>query len=142
MLLSAAKLVLNVDVQADNQMASTYARPTLWGWLEARNKKDWPTLPRGDIGHGNEEMMAGAEERGLAYVFKLKQTKGVATLIEKLARRGAKAGWQDAGQRWEGVEAELQLQGWSRKRRVIVLRRPLRKGPAATPELSQRRGPG
>lgn len=142
MLFSAAKLVLNVDVQAGNQMASAYAQPTLWGWLDARDKKDWPTLVRGDIAHGNEEMMAGAEARGLAYVFKLKQTKGVAKLIEKLAGRGEKAGWQDAGQRWEGVEAEVQLQGWSRKRRVIVLRRPLRRGPAAKPEWEQPTLPG
>lgn len=92
-----------------------------------------------DIAHGNEEMMAGAEARGVAYVFKLKQTKGVAKLIEKLAGRGEKAGWQNAGQRWEGVEAELQLQGWSRKRRVVVLRRPLRKGPAASGQLGEPR---
>jgi len=109
MLLSAATLVLNVDVQAGNQMASQYAQPTLWGWLEAREKQDWPTLLRGDIAHGNEKMMAGAEQRGLEYAFKLRQTKGVVKLIEKLARRGEKAGWRDAGQRWEGVEEELQL---------------------------------
>lgn len=127
LLFSAAKLVVNVDVQAGNQTASQYAQPTLWGWLEARERKDWPTLLRGDIAHGNEEMMAGAEQRGLSYVFKLRQTKGVAQLIEKLARRGDKAGWREAGQRWEGVEEELQLQGWSRKRRVVVLRRPLTK---------------
>ena len=137
MLFSGAKLVLNVDVQAGNQVASQYAQPGLWGWLESRERKDWPTLLRGDIAHGNEEMMAGAEARGLEYVFKLRQTKGVAKLIEKLARRGATAGWREAGQRWEGVEAELQLQGWSRARRVIVLRRPLRKGPAAKPEPGQ-----
>jgi hypothetical protein len=38
----------------------------------------------------------------------------------------AKAGWREAGQGWEGVECELQLQGWSRARRVIVLRRKVR----------------
>jgi hypothetical protein len=36
-----------------------------------------------------------------------------------------------SGQGWDGVEYELQLQGWSRKRRVIVLRRALPKGAAA-----------
>jgi len=142
MLFSAAKLVLNVDVQAGNLVASQYAQPTLWGWREARDKKDWPTLLRGDIAHGNEEMMAGAEARGLQYVFKLRQTKGVAKLIEKLARRGDKAGWRNAGQRWEGVEDELQLQGWSRKRRVIVLRRALAKGRGPEPETEQPTLPG
>lgn len=87
-------------------------------------------------------MMAGAEQRGLSYVFKLRQTKGVVTMIEKLARSGEKAGWRDAGQRWEGVEEELQLQGWSRKRRVVVLRRPLAKPKAPGEESGQPALPG
>jgi hypothetical protein len=133
MVLAAAKLVLNVDVQAGNLTASEYAQPTLWGWLASRERKDLPTFLRGDIAHGNENMMRGAEERGVPYLFKLRQTKGVAQLIARRAARGDKAGWRDAGQGWEGVESGLQLQGWSCPRRVIVLRRKLRQ-PAAPPE--------
>ena len=134
MVLAAAKLVLNVDVLGGNQTASAYAQPTLWGWLEARERKQWPSLLRGDIAHGNEQMMEGAEQRGLPYLFKLRQSKGVAQLIARLAKQGAKAGWAHAGQGWEGVESELQLQGWSRGRRVIVLRRRLRERPTVEPE--------
>jgi hypothetical protein len=134
MVLAAAKLVLNVDVQAGNQTASEYAQPTLWGWLEARDRKEWPTLLRGDIAHGNEKMMAGAEERGVGYVFKLRQTKRVEELIARLAAQGDKAGWRTAGQGWEGVESELRLQGWSRPRRVIVLRRKARRRQAGAAE--------
>jgi len=130
MVLAAAKLVLNVDVQAGNLTASEYAQPTLWGWLESRERKDWPTFLRGDIAHGNENMMQGAEQRGVPYLFKLRQTKGVGQLMARLAARGDKAGWRAAGQGWEGVESQLQLQGWSRPRRVIVLRRRLRPRPA------------
>jgi len=142
MVLAAAKLVLNVDVQAGNLTASAYAQPTLWGWLESRERKDWPTFLRGDIAHGNEEMMSGAEQRGVAYLFKLRQTKGVAQLIARLAARGDKAGWREAGQGWEGVESHLQLQGWSRTRRVIVLRRKLRERPAPPEESAQLLLPG
>ena len=39
MVLAAGKLVLNVDAQAGNQMASEYAQPTLWGWLDARERR-------------------------------------------------------------------------------------------------------
>lgn len=134
MVLAAAKLVLNVDVQAGNQTASQYAQPTVWGWLEARDRKQWPTFVRGDIAYGNEQMMDGCERRGLRFLFKLRQTKGVAQLVARLATRGDKAGWRDAGQGWEGVESQLQLQGWSRSRRVIVLRRKLRERPQAEPE--------
>ena len=143
MVLAAAKLVLNVDVQAGNLTASEYAQPTLWGWLESRERKDWPTLLRGDIAHGNENMMRGAEEQGLPYLFKLRQTQRVEQLIARLAARGDKAGWRPAGQGWEGVESRLQLQGWSRARRVIVLRRRLRERPQApAPESGQLQLPG
>ncbi|MCG6940029.1 MAG: hypothetical protein LJE69_02115 [Thiohalocapsa sp.] len=35
------------------------------------------------------------------------------------------AEWTDAGQGWRGAEASLRLSGWSRARRVVVLRRRL-----------------
>ncbi|NJN05115.1 MAG: transposase [Rhodobacteraceae bacterium] len=128
MLFTAAKLVLNVDVQAGNQTASLYGQDGLWGWLEGRERKQWPTLVRGDCGHGNEAMMAGCEARGQRYLFKLKQSKGVIQLAEKLSR-GKGTEWKPGGQGWEAVEHELQLQGWSRARRVIVTRRRLEKAP-------------
>lgn len=34
---------------------------------------------------------------------------------------------QETGQGWQGAESELRLSGWSRKRRVLMLRRPLTK---------------
>jgi hypothetical protein len=34
-------------------------------------------------------------------------------------------GWVDAGQGWQGKDGQLKLDGWSRSRRVIVLRRAL-----------------
>jgi hypothetical protein len=123
MVLAAAKLVLNVDVQPGNQTASAYIQPTLWGWLEARDRKQWPTFVRGDIAHGNERMMAGCEERRLPYLFKLRQSKGVAAAIARLAAGRSRANWRSAGQGWEAVESEFQLQGWTQPRRVVVLRR-------------------
>lgn len=59
--------------------------------------------------------MAGAEERQLPYRFKLRQTQNVARTIARLAKN-KKAEWQDAGQGGQGVETELQLQGWTRER--------------------------
>jgi len=35
--------------------------------------------------------------------------------------------WWDAGQGWDGKESELQLTGWTNKRRVVVLRRRLQR---------------
>ena len=66
--------------------------------------------------------MASCEGAGLDYLFKLRLTKGAHRLAERLMGRD---GWEDAGQGWSGIEAELRLQGWSRTRRVVVLRRRL-----------------
>ena len=66
--------------------------------------------------------MASCEAAGLDYLFKLRLTKGARQLAERLAGRD---GWEDAGQGWWGIEAELRLHGWSRTRRVVVLRRRL-----------------
>lgn len=129
MLFTAAKLVVNVDVQAGNQTASAYGQPTLWGWLDAREEKERPWLVRGDCGHGSEEMMKGCEERGLTYLFKLKKSKGVSELIRKLGESGED--WRPAGQGWEASERGLRLQGWSRERRVVVQRRRMERPPEA-----------
>ena len=71
--------------------------------------------------------MEGAEQRQIPHLFKLKQSVNVRNLI---ARYMGNDQWVDAGQKWQGLDAELQLSGWSRSRRVVVLRRPLREGVA------------
>ena len=67
--------------------------------------------------------MSQAEAKGLRYLCKLRLTKNVKRLIEKLF---SSTDWVKAGQGWEGVQEHLKLSGWSVSRRVIVLRRVLR----------------
>jgi hypothetical protein len=78
-------------------------------------------------------MFCALEERGQNYLFKLRLTTNVKRYIEKLFWE---QGWNKAGQGWEGKEGELRLDGWSRARRVVVLRRPLR-GEALLADESQ-----
>ena len=66
--------------------------------------------------------MREAEARDQPCLTKLRLTKNVKDLIKKLFRS---EGWQDAGQGWEGLQDTLTLVGWSRARRVVVLRRKL-----------------
>jgi len=66
--------------------------------------------------------MARCEQEGLAYLFKLRLTEGVRRTVEKMV---IGPGWVHAGKGWEGQETRLRLQGWSRLRRVILLRRLL-----------------
>jgi hypothetical protein len=83
----------------------------------------WPALLRGDRGFGNEEIMREAEARELPFLLKLRLTANVKRMIEKLA---SSREWVDAGQGFEAKESEVRLVGWSRQRRVIVLRRRLK----------------
>lgn len=121
--IAAIRVVLEVEVQAGNQTASMYAQPGLWAWLERRPREQWPTLIRGDIAWGTERMMEECEQRDLPYLFKVKQTAKVKRHLEKLFGRDD---WTAAGEHWQGVSSELRLTGWSRPRRVVVLRRRVR----------------
>jgi hypothetical protein len=114
------RLVLDVEVQAGNQTASAYAQPEFWKYIDSLPAVARPAFVRGDCGWGTERMMAQAEERKTQYLFKLKQSSKVKRLIKQAFSR---QDWVPAGQGWKGVEAELLLTGWSRQRRVIVLRR-------------------
>jgi hypothetical protein len=116
------RLVLDAEVQAGNQTASSFAQPELWKFLDSLPVESRPAFLRGDCGWGTETMMVKAEERKIPYLFKLKQTSKVKQLIEKVFSR---EDWAAVGQGWKAVEDELALTGWSSKRRVIVLRRRL-----------------
>src|ERR1700755_3040079 len=71
---------------------------------------------------GIEPVMAQAEQRNLVYLFRLRTTKNVSRALQ---RAMAQSDWSDAGQGWQGKETTLRLGGWSRQRRVILLRRQL-----------------
>ena len=125
------RLVLEVEVQPGNQTASSYAQPGLWEYLDALPQRCRPALLRGDVNWGSERMMVEAEQR---------QTSGVKRLLERLFRSEE---WEVLGQGWQGLSSELQLEGWSRPRQVVVLRRQIRHplaltqpDPAAPKQLS------
>jgi hypothetical protein len=121
------RMVLDMEVQAGNQTAPLYAQPELWAFLDGLPEQDRPVFLRGDSHWGAEKAMVGAEERNLGYLFKLKQSANVKKLIGQIFR---KEEWLEAGQQWQGREDVLRLSGWSKARRVVVLRRPLKSKPA------------
>ena len=116
-------MVLEVEVQAGNQRASSFAQPELWTLLDGLPELSRPAFLRGDGNWGTERAMEGAEQRPIAYRFKLKQTAKVKKLME---RRFSQDEWVAAGQSWQGLATELRLSGRSKTRRVVVLRRSLR----------------
>ena len=125
------RMVLDMEVQAGNRTAPLYAQPELWAFVDGLAAESRPVFLRGDSHWGAEKAMVGAEERGLGYLFKLKQSANVKKLI---GQTFGKEEWVEAGQQWQGREDVLQLSGWTKQRRVVVLRRPLRSKPAAEAE--------
>ena len=126
------RMVLDMEVQAGNQTAPSFAQPELWAFLDGLPEPSRPVFLRGDSHWGAEKAMVGAEARGLGYLFKLKQSANVKKLIGQIFR---KEEWVEAGQGWQGREDELRLSGWSKARRVVVLRRPVRNKPVAEAEV-------
>ncbi len=119
-IMASTRLVLDVEVLPGDEHTSASTRPGLWHFLEKLPRTCWPGLLRGDCGFGNESMMAWPEMRQLPYLFKLRKTARVTELIASLADCD---GWTDAGQGWQGREDTIRLSGWTRTRRIIVLRR-------------------
>ena len=121
-ILANLRLVLEVEVQAGNQHAAKHSAPGLWTLLDRLGPAYAPWLLRGDRDWGNEGVISEAERRGQAYLFKLRLTKRVKRVLERAMREDD---WRDAGAGWQGKHGEIRLMGWSRQRRVVLLRRRL-----------------
>jgi hypothetical protein len=117
------RLVLDVEVKNGKAHAPQHGLPRLRALLEDLPPAQRPALVRGDNAFGNERVMAEMEDLDQAYLFKLRQTAGVKRLIERL---WAHRHWQAVGHGFDAVEAPLQLSGWRRARRVVVLRRRIK----------------
>ena len=127
-LIGELRLVLGAEVQAGNESASSHAQPGFWAYFDTLPRALRPVFIRADIGFGNERMMQQAEQRDQAYLFKLRQSAKVKQL---LAESFASYQWEPAGQGWEGTWSEVRLAGWTSRRRIIILRRPMREDVAA-----------
>jgi hypothetical protein len=117
------RLVLDAEVQEGTATAAKYSLPRLVALIVSLPPEKRPHLVRGDNAFGNEPVMRELETLGQAYLFKLRQTSGVKQLIE---RHWSRQDWQDLGQGEQAVETELRLSSWSRARRIVVLRRPVK----------------
>ena len=118
------RLILGVDVLAGKEHHGSHGLPGLLDILDGLPEGSRPYLVRGDGSYGTETVMSALEARHQNYLFKLRMTSKFKGLVSKLA---GKRGWVDAGRGWQAASSDLQLQGWSCKRRVVVLRRPLPK---------------
>ena len=121
------RISLGVEVRPGNEHAAAKGLPGLWQTLEKLPRHQWPTFTRGDCGYGSETVMLEHEERGLPYLFKMRHTAKVKDLVKRMMRQGAL--WQDCGDGWQALETSIRLSGWTRERRVILVRENPAKAP-------------
>ena len=121
-MLSSLRLVLRVDVLPGDEYNVAHATDGLWTLLDHLGPAHRPALLRGDNSWGIERVMARAEQNGLKYLFRLRMTLNVKRDLQRAMQQSYRT---DAGQGWQGKETTLRLQGWSRHRRIILLRRKL-----------------
>ena len=114
------RLVLDAQLDSGNRHSPVHARPGLMALLEDMPAASRPKLVRGDCAFGSEGEMSALEAIGQSYLFKLRQSPGVKTLIK---RQWTRRDWTSVGQGWDPCEDELRLTGWTQSRRVIVMRR-------------------
>jgi len=117
------RLALDVEVLPGKQHAAKHGQSRLWALWDRLPPPCRPWLACGDAGYGSEAVMGECEKRGQNYLFRQRQTRRTQQLIHRLIGNGTTR-WTRSRRGWEGAEGELSLQGWSRKRRVVVLRRP------------------
>ena len=97
-----------------------------------------PALVRGDCGYGFEAIIDVCEQRDKPKLLRLRKTANVRRLIERLFTRDD---WtRAASQGWQATRDSLKLVGWSRARRVVVLRRRIKNDLAPTAKKGGRKG--
>jgi hypothetical protein len=129
-LVANLRLVLDVQVSSGKQHTSVHAKTALGRLLDELGQDPRgnrrPALVLGDSGYGNEGILTELESRDQRYLLRLRQTKNVQRLV---AQQFARHDWsRPDSQGCQMVEAQLQLHGWSKKRRVIIVRQRVRGG--------------
>lgn len=114
------RLVLDAQLEPGNRHSPVHCRPGLMALLQGMPQAQRPKLVRGDCAYGSEGEMSALEDIDQPYLFKLRQSAGVKKLVQRQWRR---RDWCNLGQGWDACEDELLLTGWTRRRRVIVMRR-------------------
>lgn len=114
------RLVLDVDVQPGDQSQSLYSLPGLLDIVKKLPTEQRPEFVRGDCDWGTHRVMSELEAINQDYLFRLRKSKNVKALINKHHCLGQ---WRYFNEGWEAKTDRLQLQGWDKPRRVVIIRR-------------------
>jgi hypothetical protein len=134
------RLVLDVQVSTGKQHTSGHAKAALGRLLDelaqdpAGDRR--PELVRGDSGYGNEGILVELEQRDQRYLLRLRQTANVQRLV---AMAFGRTDWsRPDSQGCQMIEGQVRLHGWSKTRRVVIVRQRLRGGIARQRRIDSR----
>lgn len=114
------RLMLDVQVNSGKQHASIHAKAGLGRLLDELVERR-PALVRGDCGYGKRRHSRRTRAARPAHLLRLRQTKNVQRLV---ARQFSRMDWsRPDAQGCQAVEDQSKLDGWSRQRRVVIVRR-------------------
>ncbi len=129
------RLVLDVQVSTGKQHTSGHAKTALGRLLDELNDRR-PALVRGDSGYGNEGILLELEQRDQRYLMRLRQTANVQRLV---AQAFARTDWsRPDNQGCQMLQGQLRLHGWSKTRRVVIVRQRIRGGIARQRRIDSR----
>ena len=115
------RLVLAVEVAPGNQHTSKHSSPRLWELLDGLASE---LSALADPRRCRFRQRAGdARSRAAAPALSVQVAPDQEGVKRAVERAMGEQDWQDAGARWQGKDGRLQLDGWSRHRRIVILRR-------------------
>ncbi len=118
------RLVLDVQVSPGKQHSSAHAKAGLSVLLDELDANRCPQLVRGDSANGNVGRLLTLASCHQPYLLRLRQTKNVLSMVE---RQIARSDWtRPDNQGCQMFEDQLRLKGWSRERRVVLVRKRIK----------------
>ena len=75
--------------------------------------------------------MLGAEAREFRHLLKIRRSRNVCALFRRLE---SSPSWEPCGGGWKVIDTTIRLDGWSRSRRCLLVRRPSPLKPAPAPK--------
>ena len=122
MSIASLRIPVGVIVLPGNETAGTGSIPMLSVFYEAIPKALRPAVTRGDVSFGKEDVIVACESHGAPYLFKVGRTAKMKA--EWRRTMSDPSAWSDAGGGWQVHEFTVRLQGWTRTRRCVMVRRP------------------
>ena len=130
MSIAEVRMPVGFVILPGNETSGADSMPMLELFLGGVPEELLPYLIRGDVGFGTEKIIVICEKYKRHYLFKVRRSDGVKALWKKSL--DDECGWVNAGEGWQAYECKSKLKSWTKARRTILVRRPVKDNAAST----------